>query len=199
MKAARAFFKRPWIIIAVCVILTGLLGFFVTSLGIDNSIRQFLPQKDASYTRLTETEDQFGSMIVIGVSLESTKGTVLTPENIEVVRKISDRVLELPQIEGVDSLTHIDYVCESDGSISASQLIPDSYTGSEADIEQLESRLAEWSDMYNRVIVNDDNTATQMQITIHSMTPEEKASSAARPSSPSGATPSWGFRRCRGC
>ena len=177
MKAARAFFKRPWIIIAVCVILTGLLGFFVTSLGIDNSIRQFLPQKDASYTRLTETEDQFGSMIVIGVSLESTNGTVLTPENIEVVRKISDRVLELPQIEGVDSLTHIDYVCESDGSISASQLIPDTYTGSAEDIAQLEGRLAEWSDMYNRVIVNDDNTATQMQITLHSMTPEEKATS----------------------
>lgn len=177
MKAARAFFKRPWIIIAVCVILTGVFGFFVTSLGIDNSIRQFLPQKDASYTRLTQTEDQFGSMIVIGVSLESTKGTVLTPENIEVVRKISDRVLELPQIEGVDSLTHIDYVCESDGSISASQLIPDTYTGTAEDITQLEGRLAEWSDMYNRVIVNDDNTATQMQITLHSMTPEEKATS----------------------
>lgn len=177
MKAARAFFKRPWIIIAVCVILTGVFGFFVTSLGIDNSIRQFLPQKDASYTRLTQTEDQFGSMIVIGVSLESTKGTVLTPENIEVVRKISDRVLELPQIEGVDSLTHIDYVCESDGSISASQLIPDTYAGTAEDIAQLEDRLAEWSEMYNRVIINDDNTATQMQITLHSMTPEEKATS----------------------
>ncbi len=177
MKASRVFFKRPWIIIALCVILTGVFGFFITGIGIDNSIRQFLPQKDSSYTRLTQTEDQFGSMIVIGVSLESKKGTVLTPQNIEVVRKITDRVLELPQIEGVDSLTHIDYVCENDGSISASQLIPDTYTGSLEDIAQLESRLAEWSDMYNRVIVNDDNTATQMQITVHSMTPEEKASS----------------------
>ena len=177
MKASRVFFKRPWIIIALCVILTGVFGFFITGLGIDNSIRQFLPQKDSSYTRLTQTEDQFGSMIVIGVSLESKKGTVLTPENIEVVRKITDRVLELPQIEGVDSLTHIDYVCENDGSISASQLIPETYTGSEEDIAQLESRLAEWSEMYNRVIVNDDNTATQMQITVHSMTPQEKAES----------------------
>ena len=177
MKATRLFFKRPWIIIAICVILTGVFGFFITGLGIDNSIRQFLPQKDASYTRLTQTEDEFGSMIVIGVSLESKKGSVLTPENIEVVRKITDRCLDLNEVEGVDSLTHIDYVCESDGSISASQLIPDTYTGSEEDIAQLEGRLAEWSDMYNRVIVNDDNTATQMQITIHSMTPEEKATS----------------------
>ena len=59
MKAARAFFKRPWIIIAICVILTGVFGFFITGLGIDNSIRQFLPQKDASYTRLTQTENEF--------------------------------------------------------------------------------------------------------------------------------------------
>ncbi len=175
MKPSRAFFKRPRLIIALCVILTGVFGFFITGLGIDNSIRQFLPQKDDSYTRLTQTEDEFGSMIVIGVSLEAEKGSILTPQNIEVVRKITDRVLEVNEIENVDSLTHIDYVCESDGSISASQLIPDSYTGSEQDIAQLESRLYEWSDMYNRVIVNDDNTATQMQITVHAMTPEEKA------------------------
>ena len=161
-------------IIAVCLIITAILGFFIKNLGIDNSIRQFLPQKDSSYTRLTETENQFGSMIVIGVSLESDKGTILTPENIQVVRSITDRVLELPDVDGVDSLTHIDYVCEDEGSISASQLIPDSYTGTDEDIALIKGRLAEWSDMYNRVIVNDDNTATQMQITVHSLTPEEK-------------------------
>ena len=175
MKFTKTFFKHPWIIIAACLALTGVLGFFVTSLGIDNSIRQFLPQKDASYTRLEKTEDQFGSMIVIGVSLEANKGQFITPENIEIVRNITDRALELSQVDDVDSLTHIDYVCESDGSISASQLIPDSYTGTAEDIEQIKERLAEWSEMYNRVIINDDGTATQMQITVHSPSAEEKA------------------------
>lgn len=175
MKNMRKFFKHPGIIVAVCVVLTGVLGFFIKDLGIDNSIRQFLPQKDASYTRLVETEEEFGSMIVIGVSLEAERGTILTPEYIEVVRNITDRVLDIDQVDEVDSLTHIDYVCEADGSISASQLIPDTYTGSEEDIRQLEGRLAEWHEMYNRVIVNDDNTATQMQITIHSPNAEEKA------------------------
>ena len=166
MKFAKAFFKKPWIIIAVCVIITGVLGFFIKDLQIDNSVRQFLPQKDASYSRLTKTEEQFGSMMVIGISLEAKNGTILTPEYIDVIRKITDRSLELHDVDDVDSLTHIDFVCESDGSISASQLIPDDYTGSEEDIRQLESRLVEWSDMYNRVIINDDNTATQMQITL---------------------------------
>ncbi|MCR5189298.1 MAG: MMPL family transporter [Treponema sp.] len=166
MKFAKKFFKHPKLIIALCVIITGFLGFFIKDLKIDNSIRQFLPQKDASYTRLSQTEEQFGSMMVIGISMEAKNGTILTPEYLDVIRKITDRSLELKEIDDVDSLTHIDFVCESDGSISASQLIPDSYTGSPEDIENLKSRLTEWEDMYNRVVINDDMTATQMQLTL---------------------------------
>ena len=166
MKASKVIFRKPQLIIALCVIITGVLGFFIKDLQIDNSIRQFLPQKDASYTRLSETEEQFGSMMVIGVSMEARNGTILTPEYIDVVRHITDRALEAEGVSDVDSLTHIDYVCESDGAISASQLIPDSYTGSAADIAQLEGRLIEWESMYNRVIVNDDMTGTQLQVTL---------------------------------
>ncbi len=166
MKFAKRFFKHPHFIIILCVIITGLLGFFIKDLTIDNSIRQFLPQKDASYTRLFQTEEQFGSMMVIGISMEAKDGSILTPEYIDVIRNITDRALELHEIDDVDSLTHIDFVCESDGSISASQLIPDTYTGSQEDIEQLKSRLAEWDAMYNRVVINDNQTGTQMQLTL---------------------------------
>ena len=184
MKFVKAFFKRPWLIIAVCLVITGVLGFFLKDLKIDNSIRQFLPQKSDSYTRLNETEDVFGSMVVIGVSIEDKNGDILTPENIQVIRNITDRALDLEvgdpkhprkEVDGIDSLTHIDYVCSEDGSISAMQLIPDSYTGTEADIAQLRQRLVEWNEMYGRVIVNDDFSATQMQITVHSLSPEERA------------------------
>ena len=179
MKFAKAFFKHPRIIIAVCLVITAVMGFFLVDLQMDNSVRQFLPQKDASYTRLNETEKKFGSMIVIGVSIEDKNGDILTPEDIEVVRKITDRCLEINQVEGIDSLTHIDYVCNQDGSISATQLIPEDYTGSQEDIDALKQKLTEWSEMYNRVIINDNNSATQMQITVHSLTQEEKAEEAA--------------------
>ena len=36
MKATRAIFKKPQLIIALCVIVTGLLGFFIKDLQIDN-------------------------------------------------------------------------------------------------------------------------------------------------------------------
>lgn len=176
MSFSRKFFKHPWAIITISVILTGVFGFFIKDLQIDNSVRQFLPQKSDSYSRLNETESQFGSMIVIGVSLEDKSGNIITPENIQVIRNITDRCLDIDQVEGIDSLTHIDYVCNQDGSISATQLIPETYEGTQNDLFEIKQKLTEWNEMYNRVIINDDNSATQMQITIHSLTQEEKDS-----------------------
>ncbi len=166
MKFLRAFFKHPLIIIIVSVVLTGATGFFLKDLEMDNSTRMFFPQKDVSYVRLENTEAEFGSMLAIGVSIEAKDGSILTPEYIEVIREISDKVLELSNVEDVDSLTNIDFVCDQDGAISANPLIPDSYTGTAQDIAQLERRLAEWDDMYNRVIINDEGTGTQMSISL---------------------------------
>lgn len=167
MKFLKTFFKHPWIIIVTCIVMTGFFGFFIKDLALENSLRSFFPQKDESYGRLTETEDVFGSMISIGITLETNSGnTILTPEYIEVVQKMTDRILAIPEVEDIDSITNIDYVADEDGSISATQLIPDTYTGSQEDISQLKSRLAEWHDMYNRVIINDTNTGLQMQVSL---------------------------------
>lgn len=174
MKFVRTFFKRPWLIIALTAILTGLFGSFIVTLVIDNSIRQFMPQKDDSYKRLNDTEDVFGSMLVIGVSVDDNRGDILTPENIEVIRKITDRCIEVNDVEQVDSLTHIDFVCNHDGAISATQLIPEEYTGSAEDIAELKAKLIGWEDMYNRVIISDDNSATQMQISIKTWSAEDR-------------------------
>ncbi|MBQ0039015.1 MAG: MMPL family transporter, partial [Treponema sp.] len=181
MKFLKTFFKHPWIIIASCIALTLGTSVFIKDLTLDNSTRMFFPQKDASYQRLIETEDTFGSMLAIGLTLEAKDGTILTPEYIDVVRKITDRVLTLKDVESLDSLTHIDYVCADEtGAISATQLIPDTYTGSPEDIMQLASRLTEWSDMYNRVIINDDNTATQFMISLTTVSEEMQAVDEAK-------------------
>lgn len=165
--------RFPKLIIAVCIFVTVFLGIFILKLDIDNSTRLFLPQEDASYKRLEDTEDKFGSMAVLGISIDTHRDSILTAENIQVIRNITDRILEMPDIESIDSLTHIDYVCDTDGTVSASQLIPESYIGSDEDIVQLKSRLAEWNKMYSRVIINDKQNATQMQVSIRILDDED--------------------------
>lgn len=183
MKFVKAFFKHPWFIIITCLILTGFFGFFLKDLKLENSMRQFFPQKNEAYTRLTDTEDKFGSMLAIGASIEADSGTILTPEYLSIIKKITDRVSLLSEVDtskinpsekSVDSLTHIDYLCADEyGAISPSQLIPPEYFDDDGNyiagqegISELKSRLTEWDDMYNRVIINDNNTAAQLQITL---------------------------------
>lgn len=173
MNFVKKFFKHPWIIIVFSIALTGSLGFFLKDLTIENTIRMFFPKNDESYTRLTKTEDEFGSMISLGISIESKSGSILTPENIQVIKNITDQALKVKYVEDVDSLTHIDYVCNQDGAISASQLIPDedydesgNYIGSKEMLARLKDRLNEWDDIYSRVIIDDNYTGTQIQVTL---------------------------------
>lgn len=172
MNFLKNFFKHPWMIIITCFALTGFFGFFITKLQMDNSLRQFFPQKDESYDRMNSTEETFGSMLAIGVIIDAKNGTILTPEHLDVIKKISDQVKLIDNIEDVKSITNIDYVCNQDGSISATNIIPeeDFETAdgllTATSIKALKQRIQSWEDMYNRVIVNDDFTGSQMQITV---------------------------------
>lgn len=186
MNFVKKFFKHPWIIIVFSIALTGFLGFFLKDLTIENTIRMFFPKNDESYTRLTKTEDEFGSMISLGISIESKSGSILTPENIQVIKNITDQALKVKYVEDVDSLTHIDYVCNQDGAISASQLIPDddydesgNYIGSKEMLARLKDRLNEWDDIYSRVIIDDTYTGTQIQVTLEPKGEEQIAFESA--------------------
>ena len=172
MNFLKKFFKHPWAIIITCVAVTGFFGFFITRLQMDNSLRQFFPQKDESYDRMNATEDTFGSMLSIGVVIDAKDGTILTPEYLDVIRKISEQVKLIDNIEDVKSVTNIDYVCNQDGSISATNIIPEEDFNTpdglltQESIKNLKLRVQSWEDMYNRVILNDDFTGSQMQITV---------------------------------
>ncbi|MCQ2247846.1 MAG: MMPL family transporter [Treponema sp.] len=172
MNFLKKFFRHPWAIIITCFALTGFFGYFIKNLQMDNSLRQFFPQKDESYDRMNATEDTFGSMLSIGIVLDAKNGTILTPEYLDVIKKISDRVELLDSVESLDSLTNIDFVCNQDGSISATNIIPEEDFETEdgllttESVKNLELRLQAWYDMYNRVVINDNLTGSQMQISV---------------------------------
>ena len=170
----KSFFKHPKIIIGVCLGLTIFFACFINGLSIQNSIREWLPETNESRMRLEQTEQDFESMIIIGVSLKTQRGSFLTKENIETVRQISERALSIPEVSDVISLTNIDFVQDVNGTISATNLIPEEYTGTKEDIKKIKNSLLEWEEMYDKVLLNDKGNATQMQLILHAPTKEEK-------------------------
>ena len=81
--------KHPKLILAVSIVITVLLAIPLSTIRVESSIRQFFPQKHEAYQRLNRTEEEFGSMISIGVSLETPGESILTKEYVEIIRNIT--------------------------------------------------------------------------------------------------------------
>ena len=158
--------KYPKLVIFLCLAITVALAAPLVSVSIENTVRRYMPPKSDSYTRLIGTEDQFGSMISIGISLETDNETILTAEYIDVIRQITDQIDALEGIKSINSITKIDYVYSLDGGLAAGQLLDDDYTGSKADIQAIKQKIIDWQDMYNRVIIDDEFQAAQIAATV---------------------------------
>lgn len=134
-----------------------------------------MPQKDPSYLRMLDTEEQFGSMITTAVSLETQGKTILTPRYIDIIDKLTKRFESIESVESVTSLTNVDYIEGVDGALVAGSLLGNEYVGSEEDVTYIKEKLTSWSELYDRVIISEDQRAVQIQVTLKKgATAEEK-------------------------
>ena len=169
--------KGSWLIIAVCAVITVFFGLQLANLKIENTSRTFMPKDDSSYQFMLDTERTFGSMLGMGVLLETRGDTILSPEYIRIISEITDRIEGLDYVESVDSLSNIDFIRgeiteDGEGTLKAGSLLGEDgeYTGSSEDMRQIKRRIIDWQEMYNRVIVNDNFTAAQMMIVVTAST-----------------------------
>lgn len=174
----RKLLKHPFIVIGISVLLTVAFAFPLRKIKIESSIRQFFPQKHEAFQRLNATEDKFGSMLAIGVSLESPGETILRPEYVNVIRNITADLERLENAENITSLTKIDYIEGDQGVINVAPLFdkPLDEPVTEEDVTLITERLANWEDMYNLVVLSKDGRATQIALNVnHKATLDEQA------------------------
>ena len=173
LQMIKKMLKFSWGIIAVCLAITVFFAWQLKNIKIENTSRTFMPKDDDSYQFMLQAEDTFGSMLVLGISLETQDETILTPAYISIVDKITQKIEKVEYVESIDSITNIDFIYgkvndEGEGSLEAGSLLGDDgeYTGSREDMRLIKQKIIDWQEMYNRVIVNDSFTATQMLITV---------------------------------
>ncbi|MBQ7159467.1 MAG: RND family transporter [Treponema sp.] len=159
--------RGSWLIIALSLVITGFFSWQLRKISIENTVRMYMPQSSESYKRMIKTEEDFGSMMVLGISLETNSDSIITPEYIEILKVITEQIEHVDYVQSVDSLANIDFIVGKEGSlVAASVLGGDSYTGSAQDIEAIKQRLVDWQELYNRFIITDDNKTTALLITL---------------------------------
>ena len=169
----RTLLKHPKLIIILNVLITIALAIPLKNIKLENSIRDFFPLKHEAYKRLTDTEAQFGSMISIGVSLKTTRKSIMEKENLDIIRKITTELEGVENTSNVVSMTNIDYISNTDDGIKVAPILDKSDLEpiTKKDSLTVQERLVSWWRMYDDVIINDDGTATQIALSVDPTVP----------------------------
>jgi len=162
--------RHPKIIVAVIGALTLFFALQLPRIQIDNNNFRFVPKENEARVRSAAIDDEFGSSLFILVGLNRPWGDVFDAEFLRTLKKYVEDVEALPLlIDGrpvigkVNSLVTADYINGDADSIIAEDLVDYDFTGTPEEIAALKEKVLSW-DMYNRSLVSDDLTASQVII-----------------------------------
>jgi predicted RND superfamily exporter protein len=160
----RTFFKYPALIVAVITVITIFFGFQLPNAEMNNNNIRFVPEDDPALLVAEEIDDIFGSSLFILVGLEHKYGTIFDPLFLQRIGEYTQFIKERCEIVGdIDSIMEADYITASGDSIVVENLVPLDFTGTPGEIAALRGKLRSW-DMYDRSLVSDDFSSTQILI-----------------------------------
>ncbi|MDR2371508.1 MAG: MMPL family transporter [Treponema sp.] len=156
------FFRHPWLITAVIAAVTVFFAFQLPRAELDNNNLRFVPKDNPALLLSRDIDDTFGSSLFILVGLERKYGTVFEGEFLNRIEDFVNWVEGVPIAENVKAITNTDYITSDGGSIVVEKLAGD-FSGTPEETAELKRRVLSW-DMYERALVSDDFTATQVLV-----------------------------------
>lgn len=159
------FFSKPRLIIAIIALITLFFSWQLTRVRIDNNNYRFIPADNPARVTAERIDDIFGSQITILVGLERRFGTVFESDFLRALREFDTGLSSLPLVDTAVSLVSTDYITGRDGAIIVEPLIPDGFSGSADEVREVKKRILSW-DMYDRMLVSDDFSSTQVIVAL---------------------------------
>jgi predicted RND superfamily exporter protein len=157
------FFKRPLIIAAVITVITLFFAAFLPRVELDNNNLRFVSANDPALVTSRWIDETFGSSLFILVGLKHEYGTVFESGFLNRIRDYVEEVKNISIVKDVVSIVSADYITSVDGAITVEPLVKSNFSGSAEEIAELKRRLLSW-DLYERAMVSDDFSATQILI-----------------------------------
>ena len=158
--------RHPKLIVASISIITVFFALQLFNIELDNNNFRFVPAEDE--TRLTSVyiDDTFGSSLFILVGLEREYGSIFDAQFLHLIQQYIKKIEEIEVVGDINSIMSTDYITGSSDSIDVDSLVSEDFLGTDEEIAELKSRLLSWN-MYERALISDDFTATQIYIPIN--------------------------------
>jgi len=159
-------FKRPLIIIGIITAVTLFLCIQLPRVELDNNNLRFVPEDNPARVITEYIDETFGGQVIILVGLERPFKTIFEKSFLQLIRDFSQAVEDLELIKSVNSIMSTQYITGDSESIIVSDLVPEDFTGTAEEIEELKRRIASW-DLFRGSLVSDDFSATQILVTFN--------------------------------
>ena len=162
----KSMLKHPKIVIAVVMVITLVAGILSAGIVLDNDVKVFFPKDDPSYLNVKELDRTYGSQLMFDLCITTEKETILTSDTIFLLQKMVAEIETFDGVQSVTAITNSDYPNGSADGMSVSALVPDEFTGTDAEMSDLRERLLDWPEMYSRTLYSDDFKSTQIIVRI---------------------------------
>jgi predicted RND superfamily exporter protein len=143
----RALFNHRLVVIALCAIVTALLGWQATKLQLNASFEKTIPAGHAYIRNFLQYQGELsglGNAVRIGV--ESADGTVYDAKYLHTLRRLSDEVFLLPGVDRARMKSlwtpTTRWVGVTEDGLEGGPVIPDGYDGSPASLQRLAANIA---------------------------------------------------------
>ncbi|MDO8778210.1 MAG: MMPL family transporter [Burkholderiaceae bacterium] len=142
----RAFFNhRPWVV-AICLLLTLVLGWFGTRLQLNASFEKTIPTSHPYIVNyLAHKGDLAGQGNALRLVVQAKQGTIYDKNYLDALQKINDEIFLLPGVDRpfMKSLwtPSTRWVAVTEEGLDGGPVIPDSYDGSSASLAELRANV----------------------------------------------------------
>lgn len=157
--------RFPLLNIAIILGITVFFGLQLGNLKLDNDLSKFLPLENETRKAIVESQELFGNQQTFAVSIKNPYGTIFEKEFLTLIDVLSTEFSGIELTESVMSLTSTDFVEGSPEGMNVISLVPENFSGTEAEISLLKTRLLDW-DVYRDVLYSDDFKSTQILISM---------------------------------
>ena len=167
-----ALFRRPRVIVAIISACTLFFAAQLPRVQIDNDVMNFIPAEHPDKLAFEHMDDIYDADLAMVVGIQSLSGAILSADGIYLIDRISTEIENFPGVSGVTSLTSVDFIQADEEGLRAGPLVAD-FEGTDREINELRRRIASWP-AYDRSLVSDDMSATQLVVTIQPKLPVEQ-------------------------
>ncbi|MES1163114.1 MAG: hypothetical protein ABUL50_08635, partial [Rhizobacter sp.] len=143
----RALFNPRAIVVALCLLLTAILGWQATKLRLNASFEKTIPAHQPYIGNFLKYQGELNGLgNAVRIAVENPAGTIYEARYLDTLRKLSDEVFLVPgvarnQMKSLWTPT-TRWVGVTEEGLEGGPVIPDGYDGSAASLEQLRANIA---------------------------------------------------------